>query len=697
MKKIALIAVALLLWASWRRPPPLQDGVALSRAVFDSTGRLLRLSLAQDGRYRLWTPLADLSPRLVAATLAREDRHFRSHPGVNPAALLRSAWHSYALRDRRLGGSTVTMQLARLRGRLDTKSPSGKVRQILHALQLEWRYTKDEILEAYLNLAPYGGNVEGAAAASLVYFGKEASGLSSGEAALLARVPQNPLKRGRRPAGLPFLAPHVTSAPGPPGRQTATLDLELQKLVERQTKAYLERRRSHGLRNASVLLVDRRSLEVKALLGSADFFDASLPGQVDGTLARRSPGSTLKPFIYGLALDQGLMHPQTMLKDAPSSFGPYHPENFDGDFLGPIKAKDALIRSRNIPAVQLASQLAQPSLYDFLKDAGVALPQAEEHYGLGLALGAAEVSMRELVELYAMLGNGGVLRPLRLYKEQAGGTGKRLLSREASFIVLDMLKDNPRPAQGFREEWTLGKTEVSWKTGTSFGFRDAWSVGLFGPYVLAVWVGDFSGEGHPSYIGSEAAAPLFFAIADALKAGRPMTEMPAAQRLGVSRVEVCAVSGSLPTKDCPRSLMTWFIPGKSPIAPCGVHRKVAGKVYEFWPSDLAKLFAQAGLPRRAPPGAAPDQGRGRPPQITSPLAGVGYRQRLEGPKEPLTLTAVVDGDARRVFWFADQAFLGQAESGEPLFWTPRPGKFVVRAVDDQGRSDWRELKVAVSE
>jgi penicillin-binding protein 1C len=761
---LAALAAALALARSAR--PPLREGVPVSRAVYDRKGRLLRLTTASDGAYRLWRPLAEMAPELAEATLLHEDRRFRLHPGVDPAALLRSAWLTYGRRARRVGGSTVTMQLARMRWRLDSSRPAGKLVQIARALQLELLYSKDEILEAYLNLAPYGGSIEGAGAAAIVYFGKDVSRLDLSECVTLAVIPQNPVRRslagGRRaderaredarrrlfarwvrrhpederrgafletpwsvarPGSLPSLAPHFARrvlGEGPGERVATTLDLDLQALLERLVAGHVERRRERGVRNAAALLVDFTTMETLAAVGSADWGDASISGQVSALTARRSPGSTLKPFVYGLAYEQGLAHPLTLLKDAPAAFGAFDPENFDGEFAGPLSAREALTRSRNIPAVELASRLAAPGLHGFLKDAGVRVDRGPEHYGLGLALGAAELTMEDLARLYAMLGNGGRLRPLRRRLGAPEEEGRRLLSPEAVALVMGDLASNPRPRQAFRDDWRAAPLPVYWKTGTSWGFRDAWTAGVFGRYVLVVWAGNFDGEGNPAFVGAETAAPLFFDVVDALRAREPLRDAyaAAAPPPAVAAAEVCAVSGGAPGAFCRRRSRAPVIPGVSPIAPCAVHRELLvdaatgrracrregarPEVFEFWPSDLLRLFRQAGIARRVPPpyadgcGLTERAGRGLAPAIASPLSGVTYYAR-PGASEPIPFSATSDADARELWWFVDGAFVGRSPSGRPFFWTPRPGRALVRVVDDQGRADARVLEVALSE
>ncbi len=757
--------------------PPLSAGQPQSVAVYDRHGTLLRLQLASDDRYRLWVPLAEMSPALMEGVLLHEDAWFRWHPGFNPVSLIRGAWSTYASGDARVGGSTITMQLARLRGRLSTRSPLGKLRQLADAVLLEVRYSKDEILEAYLNLAPYGGNIEGAGAASLIYFNKPIAQLTLPEALTLAVLPQAPSRRGRLAAGaegtqigpslraardrlyaryreqhpddasndalialplrlraareLPFTAPHFVDRVlaerwrrgGGDTRVATELDASLQRLLEQGVRAHLARMRSKDLRNASAILIDTRDMGVRALVGSANYFDASIAGQVNGTAAKRSPGSTLKPFIYGLAIDQGVLHPATVLRDVQTAFGRFMPENFDGQFLGPVTAGDALVRSRNIPAVYVAAQLARPSFYEFLRQAGISRMASAEHYGLALVLGGGEVSMEELARLYAMLSNDGEMRDLQFLRASKGAEtapsreAKPLLSAESAFIVRDMLRQNPRP--DLRTLATTDALAVSWKTGTSWSFRDAWSAGIVGPYVLIVWMGNFDGKGNPALIGIDAAAPLFFSIVDAMRAANlDLSDPPRRWPLNLRRVEICRASGDLPNVHCPKRGLTWFIPGVSPIRVSRIHRAVTldiasgrpvcgradpastrTEIYEFWPSDLAEVFAKAGIPRRKPPAGADCAGvqdwQGAAPRIVSPLRGTRYALRVNrSDQRELGLEANADADVQSLYWFAGDQYLGETAVGRPLSWTPaRAGKYPLRVVDDHGRIAERDLEV----
>lgn len=752
--RVALAVVAAVLLARLGLgivpAPLLVNRAGMSQLVLARDGSLLRLTLASDDRYRLWTPLDEIPPSMIAATLAQEDRFFFRHPGVNPASLVRAVDHTYVRGDRRIGGSTLTMQLARLRFDLDTRTWHGKLAQMARALWLEARFSKREILEAYLNLAPYGGNVEGVGAASWVWFGKPPSALTPAEGLALAVIPKSPDARSPATAagraaiattsarlaraasfdtgaldavrfrdrdalayGAPHLADRVNAAAPFASRITTTIDPRLQAIVERQVARFVDGARRFGIANAAVLLVDNRTMEVAAYVGSSDHGDAAIAGAVDGVRARRSPGSALKPFVYGLALDAGLINPETMLEDTSLTISAWNPENFDRDFVGPISATDALVRSRNLPAVQLANRLPAPGLHGFLSAARIGGLKSPDFYGLAIALGGVEVRLDELVRLYAMLAGGGVDRHLVLTAGEHATAGARLLSPEASFLVLDMLRANPRPGEEMTSASARRRLAVAWKTGTSFGFRDAWAAGVAGRWTLGVWVGNFDGTPNPAFVGREAAGPLFFGIVDALR-GRGESFPAPRPPSGLVRTEVCALSGAAPGPHCPGHKSTWIIAGRSPIATCAVHREIAidtetglracpGQIehvrretYEFWPSHLLALFRRVGIARRTPPPWSPGCTErsvvGRPLRIDSPQPKLVYAVR-DGESDEIPFSAVADADGRRVTWFVDDAIVGQSEPGGTLFWRAHPGHFVVRAVDELGRSLTQPLAV----
>jgi len=758
---LLLLALFVLGWRLWPHPP-LSQGLPLSTAWYDRHGQLLRLQLASDDRYRQWTPLEDMSPLVIDGILLHEDRWFYLNPGFNPFSLVRGFWRSYLAGGRKQGGSTITMQLARMVWKLNTRTPSGKIIQVLRAVQLELSYSKHDILEAYLNYAPYGRNIESLGAASLIYFNKAPARLTLPEALTLAVLPQSPSLRIdphsgelspaltaarnrlfqqwqqhyptddsqralfrlpltlRQPQQLPFTALHFIEQlqPGELAKRVdTTLDVGLQKLVEKQVQAFILRNQQRGIRNATALLVDTRDMGVRALVGSADYYNVGIHGQVNGTNAKRSPGSTLKPFIYALGMEQGILHPMTVLKDVPSHFGSYAPENFDRRFLGPVTATDALNFSRNIPAVAIAAQLHQPSFYQFLQQAGISRMASEKHYGLSLVLGGGEVTAQELAGLYAMLANRGELRPLRMRKSDPAGEPLRLLSEESSFMVLDILRQHRRPDDALAQH--SSSLPVYWKTGTSWGFRDAWSAGIFGPYVLIVWEGNFAGQGNNAFVGVDAAAPLFFNIIDSITASTPQLREPVHRfPRHLKKVEICLPSGNLPTRWCQQRGKTWFIPGKSPITVDTVYRPVRidnqsgnvacppwneqtshTEIFEFWPSDLAQVFASAGVPKRRPPentclkGSLP----GSAPHITSPLRSTTYTlRRLQDRQQHISLSAVTDADSHTLYWFVDDSYLGSSTGKNALEWQPvHSGHYRIRAVDDRGRADSRLVRVTV--
>jgi len=742
----------MLIWLMLPKPP-LLDGISFSQVVRDRDGNLLRVTLSSDQKFRIRTRSRDISPEFIDATLQFEDKHFAQHPGINPVALLRSVT-SILPRHARTGGSTITMQLARLRFHLQTRTAAGKAGQILRALELERHYSKAEILEAYFNLAPYGRNIEGAGAASEIYFGKQAARLTQPEAIALSVIPQSPTRRAllvdrqnsllnnaqrkwhdrvlpdpdaefsnrlfraQARGNTEFLAPHFVQRVLESDKTTreivTTLDLARQRLIERRVSDYIAAARTRGIENATVLLVDTRTHDVLAQIGSADFWDKGINGQVDGTRSSRSPGSTLKPFVYALAIEQGIIHPLSVLADAPRSFGEYNPENFDRDFLGPLHASDALARSRNVPAVSLAAQLSHPNLYEFLRRADVPLPEPESHYGLALPLGGAEVTMQDLVRLYAALANNGELRPLRRTAHDPASTrGLRILSPEASFLTLQMLGNVPRPEMNCAD--AASAAPVFWKTGTSHGFRDAWSIGIFDHYVLAVWIGNFDGRANGAFVGRTAAAPLFFQIIDSLRANWPEPGRTLQPPPNLKRVKFCSVSGDLPGALCTDLVEGWFIPGISPIKTCEVHREVLVDVatglrlatddgtreirretYEFWPSDLLRLFERAGVARRSPPpfllGTASElvARSGNSPRIVSPLPN---SEILFASATAIPLRAKADADVRDVYWFAGKTFLGKCNAAEMLSWKSTPGDYELTALDDHGRSAWCNVRV----
>ncbi|MBO4369079.1 MAG: penicillin-binding protein 1C, partial [Desulfovibrio sp.] len=729
--------------------PPLAK-TDFSDVVCDRKGRILRITVTKDEKYRLYTPLESIPSWALNRVIAYEDKWFWQHPGVNIASLVRSLL-AMLRGGRRMGGSTLTMQTARLAYHLHTATLWGKVRQIFLALCLERQFSKADILEAYFSLAPYGGNVEGLASAARIYFHKSPHELTREEAEALMLVPQNPVQR--RPSmnnphfqkararlktrdeeeaplriyglgDIPFRAPHFVQeilrshswtkeADDAAARATryapkrTSLDLDLQTMLEEQIRRFVARNAVFGLHNASALLVHWPSNEVRALVGSADFWNTQIDGQIDATKIRRSPGSTLKPFIYALALEQGFIHPRSILADTPQSFQGYDPENFDRTFKGPIPAEYALRSSRNLPAIALAQKLRNPDLYTFLKNAGVHLQKSNEHYGLALVLGGAEVTVREEGMLYSMLANKGIVRELSFFEGEKK-PGRSVLSPEAAYVTCAMLTDPDRSSRLYTQKGP--SLSVRCKTGTSNGFRDAWTSGIFGPYVLIVWVGNCNNSANPLLVGGRVAEPLFMEMARVIAASDALKDPLATPdpSLHITRLPVCRVSGYLDISLCQDTVDTWFIPGVSPIKKTGILRRITistesglqacypeeGKteeiVWEFWPSDLATLFARAGIPKAPPPPFEPAcaaKEPGEAPRIVSPKRGLTYYSSLRQEKKAhLVFMAHADALAKELNWYVNGLFVGKTEPGKALAYEREPGLYHVMVVDDLGRT-----------
>ena len=543
----ALVAGAFAAWVVSLGPLPLDQARQVSTTVVDRNGKLLRAYAMADGRWRLPVDArTSVDPGYLKLLLAYEDRRFRSHAGVDPLALGRAAFQLIARGRIVSGGSTITMQLARLMEPRRERSLSAKLRQMVRALELERRLDKDQILDLYLVLAPFGGNLEGVRAASIAYFGKEPKRLSLAEAALLVALPQSPetrrldrypdvaratrdrvldrmvedhliaeedaiqaraatVPRLRKP--LPILAPHsadqaiATIKDDPVIR--LTLDSSLQKVLEalaRDRAAALGPNISLGM-----IAVDNESGDVLARIGSPDYFDERRAGQVDMTRAVRSPGSTLKPFIYGLAFEDGFVHPESLIDDRPIRFGSYAPENFDMTFQGTVPVRKALQMSLNVPAIALLDRVGASRLSSRLKQAGgnLVLPR-DEAPGLAMGLGGVGVTLQDLVQLYAGLARLGTTPPLReIMRANDDRETLRLMDQAAAWQVGNVLIGTPPPENGVHNR-------IAFKTGTSYGYRDAWSVGFDGRITIGVWVGRPDGAPVPGLVGRTAAAPILF-------------------------------------------------------------------------------------------------------------------------------------------------------------------------------------------
>ncbi|WP_161856668.1 penicillin-binding protein 1C [Bradyrhizobium sp. CCBAU 051011] len=534
-------------WVVSLGPLPLEQSRKVSTTIVDRNGKLLRAFAMADGRWRLPVDAkTSVDPGYLKLLLAYEDRRFWSHGGVDPLALGRAALQFGTSGHIVSGGSTITMQLARLMEPRRERSLSAKLRQMVRAVQLERQLSKDEILDLYLALAPFGGNLEGIRAASIAYFGKEPKRLSLAEAALLVALPQSPERRRldrypeaahaardrvlarmvedgvvskedgaqakavvvprlRKP--MPILAPHSSDAAMATAKDTSlvklTLDAGLQKTLETLAR---DRAMAQGPNiSVAIIAVDNESGDVLARVGSSDYFDERRAGQVDMTRAVRSPGSTLKPFIYGLAFEDGFVHPESLIDDRPIRFGSYAPENFDMTFQGTVPVRKALQLSLNVPAIALLDRVGSSRLSSRLKQAGgnLVLPR-DEAPGLAMGLGGVGVTLQDLAQLYAGLARLGAARPLReIMLANDDREPLRLMDQAAAWQVGNVLLGTPPPENGVHNK-------IAFKTGTSYGYRDAWSVGFDGRITIGVWVGRPDGAPVPGLVGRTAAAPILF-------------------------------------------------------------------------------------------------------------------------------------------------------------------------------------------
>lgn len=798
-----LCLAAVFCYIVFSPAPPLWENLSFSPLILDKRDSLMHIGLTNDDKYRMHARLEHLPQHVQNAVLLYEDQYFYKHPGVNIFSLFRAV-KNLLTGQRRIGASTIAMQVARLRFKLVTNTFQGKLHQILLALQLIWHYGHKEILEAYFSLAPYGSNIEGIEAAARIYFHQSAQNLSHSQTLALCLVPQNPQARAFKNSiynsgnlledttfknardaihtkwnnafpkekvsakapplrvfakeELLFLSPHISMEFLQKAHNNSqqfiastTIDIKQQNFLEKHIKEFISFSAIYGISNASAMLLHWPSMEVRALVGSADFFNTDIDGQVDGTKARRSPGSTLKPFIYALALDQGLIHPQTMLMDAPRSFAEYNPENFDKQFQGPLPAHEALRLSRNVPAIELASRI-EPDLYNFLQRAQANFPQKADYYGLSLVLGGAELSMRDLVALYAMLANGGVWQNLKFLKhnnylkpslknttknieQQNSNLNSKnftittaqqkqkidsaqttntipLLSKEAALCTLYMLEeqDNALNIQ-------KNKIPFRYKTGTSNGFRDAWTIGVIGPYILAIWVGNFDNTSNPMLVGSLVASPLYKNIATSLMWEENLSDIIGEKykETRLLQIDVCRDTGDTQTDLCDETVKSWFIPGRSPIKNSQIYRKILldkesglrlcepseqskEVVWEFWPSEVYALFAEAGIYKPLPPALADPNSaacqnfyeEGVSLNIQSPRHGIVYH--MEDKKEnKLAFIAASSAETKSLFWFVDEEFVGTSKPHEAFFWNMREGKFIIRALDDTGQIQERKL------
>ncbi len=756
---LAAVTVAgAVVFVAWPLPADVRDpGPVPGFVIEDRHGLPLRSTRAPDGTRGGWIALSDMEPRLIQAFVAREDRRFFDHHGVDLRGVARAARDNLAAGTIVSGASTITMQTARLLRPLP-RTWSGKFRQTLWALRLEAHLPKERILETYLNRVPLGQGAVGVGAAARLYFGASASRLSLGQSALLAalaRIPSrdNPLvdaeraalRRGavldrlvalglaseaeaERAAAEPvlavrstqFLAPHFTtrlllwretggspaerdaashtgSPPGgaPPvtGAWRTTLDLALQSELESEVRHTVDVLRDRGARDAAVVVLDNRTGDILAWVGSPDFH-ADTAGQVDMVISPRQPGSALKPFLYGLAFDRGWTA-ASVLPDVPRTYatttGPYRPQNYDRRFRGPVRTREALASSYNLPAVELTDRVGVAPLLHTLREAGfTSLDRSADYYGLGLSLGNGEVTLIELANAYRGLANGGTWTPYRWNRDAPPAdprSGRRFLSTGAAALLLDILSDPVARSPGFGPSTSLDLPfPAAAKTGTSRHFTDNWAVVTTGRFTVAAWVGNFGGQPMQAVSGITGAGPLLHRAALVTARRYAPGAFPTPERVGAIALPICALSGLRATPNCPATI-EWFLPGTEPARFDDWHGDDGVRLpveYADWLAmnerrDLA--LARGSTPE--------DVAASSTLRILSPLDGDAYEVPPATDARyatlPVNATPGPDGRPPRIF-----------VNGTPLDatrWRLQPGRHVFRAVWSTGHVDSVHINV----
>lgn len=762
---IPIVLMAMLWVVDKLFPLPMpEDGMA--RVVLASDGTPLWRFADKEGVWRYPITINQVSPYYIEALLTYEDRWFYDHPGINPIALGRAFWQNLTGGKIISGGSTLSMQVARL---IDPHSRTywGKIRQIFRTMQLEWHYTKPQILTLYLNRAPYGGTIEGIAAASWTYLGKPPSQLNRAEAALLAVLPQAPsrlrpdryperaqtardkvldrlgefniwpkqaiaeikqenifLTERQQPQVAPLLARRLYTENNTPVIQT-TIDISLQRRLEDLLRNWQIKLPEYT--SAALLVVDHQTMEVKAYLGSVDINDDKRFGHVDMVTSIRSPGSTLKPFLYAMAMDAGLIHSESLLQDVPRRYGDYKPGNFSAGFIGPVSASEALAMSLNLPAVQLLEAYGPKRFYGELQGAGVklTLPTIAEP-NLAVILGGVGTNLENLVTAYSAFARQGKVAKLR-FKPSDELEQRPLVSEGSAWIIRHILSGQTQPDRDPRARLVQRNT-LAWKTGTSYGFRDAWAIGVGPRYLVGVWIGRPDGTPVPGQFGVASATPLLLQVHDlamSQNAGQTLALTVSKQPRSVGVAAICWPSGqplAITDTNCRKERFAWTLDGLTPPTlqatdqPLGtgisqtiwvndkglqVAPDCAGaieKQIDLWPAPLEPWLLRyerrsRRLPtadKNCPPLALPK---------SAPLFIVGVREgdhlRLPATNtEPLSLKFSSIGGAGQRWWFLNGVLIEQTAPDEAFDRTfTKKGKQQLTLLDELGQTATIEFSV----
>lgn len=706
---LSALALLIFLWLKIDINSEQVTEIPASPVMYDIKGRLFHVRLSQDSQRIIPVPLDEMGKWLPLVAVNAEDGRFFSHIGVDFLSLLRAAAQNVSRFRVVSGASTITAQVVRLsvserEGRKRTVST--KIREFIMALKLERKLSKSKILECYLNLAPFGGNIRGVQAASLIYFGKTASQISPGEACLLIgmlngpalyrpdRHPEAAMKRRneiialmerkkvfdrstasrayleelpRQKFNLPSRAWHycellLSQNPQHSGRYDTTLDIEIQTKLEAILRQSLNDFPSDVTLSAGV--VDNKTANLCAWVGNARFsYDSSW---VDCGRSPRSPGSTLKPFAYLSAVEQGILTPSTLLADTSIAFSGRAPRNFDLTYRGAVTARTALHESLNAPAVRVLRSAGNDRVLSFMRNAGYAhLTQSPEYYGDSLILGGCEVTLLEQLEAYTALASLGVHRPLKLMRDSVQ-TSERIATSAGCWIVSDMLKYDGELlllARATHQKW-----QVALKTGTSYGLRDAWACAWTPDYTVCVWAGRADGSSWEGLVGARASSPIAIKILRAVSPKSTWYEMPE----NVIVRKVCSLSGKPPIALCPSTKLEWAVKNVTHTVPCDIHALKGGKVARNMPAGFSI------------------QG-GKNLAIISPIPGASYFNAPFDTERKIPLKA--EGSKGFVWWYADGKYIGSSKTGETLFTALEDGEHVVSATDGNGKSSAVTVKI----
>ncbi len=735
---------------------PLKVNIDYSKVIYDREGRTVHTYLTEDDKWRIKAGLDEITPELRKAIILKEDKYFYYHPGINPFSLVRAVYKNIISNRRVSGASTISMQLARLLHPA-ARTYTNKVIEMFRALQLEWYYSKDEILQMYLNLVPYGGNIEGVKSASLLYFEQEPEALSLSQILALSVIPNKPtslrpgknnqklvafrnkwlnyflekgyyseleiqtalaepliMQRHAAPDDLPHLSRRLANKIDDVEVFT-TVNMEIQKDVELLCKNYIGRIRHRNIGNCAVLVLDNKTREAVAYVGSSDFYDLLSQGQVDGVQAVRSPGSTLKPFLYALVMDKGMVTPASILPDVPVDIGGWTPENYDEKFKGRVSVEEALSLSLNVPAVRLLDDLGLATFTKFLIASSCeTIEQQQEDLGLSLILGGCGNTLEELTNMYAMLADGGNYKPIRYTVNQKEVTAQKLLSSGSVWMVGNILTMLQRPDLRMNFEKSKNLPKISWKTGTSYGRRDAWSIGFNTSYSVGVWVGNFAGNGVPDLNGAGYATPLLFEVFHLLDYYRKASQFDIPDDIDIRLV--CQDSGLPPSDSCTNQISDYYIPGVSSNTKCDHLKEVyvnanedisycksclpaQGYKIKSYPNlapEIIAYYEYEHIPYHSIPNHNPkctrlfeEQG----PEINSLTDGATY-YLLRDESNRLKLSCLAQNDVSHLYWYIDDVFYKKVATGEELFFSPRSGRIKISCVDDKGRTSHIFVSVA---